>query len=81
MPFVLEVIIKVKLNLIILGVDSMQYLYLILVAEKLVSSISAFLFVSGVISPKTFFLLNNFPEAGCLVFVSSETFGPNPGLN
>ena len=58
MPFVLEVIIKVKLNLIILGVDSMQYLYLILVAEKLVSSISAFLFVSGVISPNIFFLLN-----------------------
>ena len=53
----------------------MQYLYLILVAEKLVSSIS------GVISPKTFFLLNNFPEAGGLVFVSLETFGPNPGLN
>ena len=53
----LEVVIEVKLNLIILGVDSMQYLYLIVVAEKLVSSISAFLFVSGVISPTTFFLL------------------------
>ena len=64
----MEEVIEVKLNLIILGVDSMQYLYLIVVAEKLVSSISAFLFVSGVISPTTFFLLNNFPEAGCLVF-------------